>query len=98
MTTTPATLSPRRWSCLSCSWTSSRIPDTVVVLFHNCRPDGVRRRIVPLPGILSGDPGIAHHDARREWFTSLYPVPPPPVAVRERRPTMPPRPDGRRPR
>ena len=86
------TATPREWSCLSCSWTSQRVPDHVVVLFHRCRPDGVRRRLVPLPGILSGDPGIALHDERREWFKALFPVPPAPVVVREPRPTTPPRP------
>ena len=84
-TTDPPTSSPhRRWSCLSCSWTSSRVPNTVVVLFHRCRPDGIRRRLVSLPTILTDDPGIALEDSRREWFASLYPVPPPPVGRRSR--------------
>ena len=83
------TATSREWSCLVCSWSSSRVPNTVVILFHRCRPDGVRRQLVPLPGILSGDPGIAHDDARRDWFTALFPVPPPPVAVHEPRPATP---------
>ena len=83
---------PRRWSCLHCSWVSSRVPDTVVVLWHKCRPDGVRRQVVALPTITTYDPSVILEDARRDWFTSLYPVPPSPVGVREPRPTTPRRP------
>lgn len=89
-----ATVTPRSWSCLSCAWTSSNVPDHVTQVWHRCRPDNIRRRLVPLPGILSGDPGIALHDSRRDWFLSSYPVPPPPVAAREPRPTTPRRPTG----
>ena len=82
---------PRRWSCLKCRWTSTRVPDHVSMVWHKCRPDGVRRRLVSLPTILTDDPRIALEDARRSWFKSLFPVPPAPQAVRERRPTTPPR-------
>ena len=72
----PPTLT-RRWSCKSCKWTSSRIPDHVAMVWHKCRPDGIRRRLVSLPTILTDDPRIALEDDRRDWFKSRYPVPPP---------------------
>ena len=84
-----AIVASREWSCLSCSWSSSRVPDTVVILFHRCRPDGVRRRLVELPTILDGDLETRRFDDRRSWFTSTFPKPPPPIANREPRPATP---------
>ena len=88
----PASSPRRRWSCLSCSWPSSRVPDHIKIVFHRCRSDNTRRRLVELPTILIDDPRIALEDSRRDWFESRYPVPPPPVAVREPRPATVPRP------
>jgi hypothetical protein len=96
---------PRRWACLSCSWSSQRIPDHIVFAWHQCRPDGVRRRIVQLnrhdldgenssPRKTPLDDDSAQDRRRaesREWFLKTYPTPNPPVAAGEPRPATPPR-------
>jgi len=47
-------------------------------MFHRCRADGIRRRIVPLEETVDDDAQVRRFDARRDWFTANYPVPPPP--------------------
>jgi len=48
------------------------------MVWHKCRPDGIRRRLVELPTILDGDLETRRFDDRRSWFTSTFPKPPPP--------------------
>ena len=90
--TDPPTPSRRRWSCLSCAWSSTRIPAHVVVVFHKCKSDGIRRKLVELPSLVDDDLETRRFDDRTRWFESRYPVPPPPVAARDPRPAAPPRP------
>ena len=75
---TPTTDPPTVWSCLACTWTLTRIPAHVVVLFHRCKSDGIRRRIVRLPSLTDDDIETRRFDDRRSWFENRYPVPPPP--------------------
>ena len=63
--------STRRWSCLSCNWTSSRVPAHITQMWHRCRPDGVRRRIVQLPP-LEADPYEIGHDRRSQWAIDVF--------------------------
>ena len=84
---------PTVWSCLACSWTSTRLPGHVVVLFHKCRPDGVRRRLVELTPLDDDSPQDRRRAETRSWYLSQYPRPPDPAGNREPRPATRPRPE-----
>ena len=62
-----------RWSCLSCSWTSTA-PAHVTQFWHRCRPDGIRRKLVTLPSIIEDDVGDRREADRMGWFESRYPA------------------------
>ncbi|MCH8983678.1 MAG: hypothetical protein IH943_06185 [Acidobacteria bacterium] len=62
----------RTWACKGCAW-SGTSPPHVVIFFHRCRPDGVRRQLVELPD----EEGHAERmqKDRLDWYLKTYPGP-----------------------